>query len=102
MSNLEYQLREAMRAAVVDAEPRGEVMELVRRRYRRRNMRIAAVSALALATAVAAVPLAGAWRGGGPPAHRPPPQGRLVPGGGRLHLPSGRGVRGAYPGGRVF
>src|SRR5258707_11567530 len=88
MSNLEYQLREAMRAAVVDAEPRGEVMELVRRRYRRRNMRIAAVSALALATAVAAVPLADAWRGGGPPAHPHSPAVRLFPGGGRILLRS--------------
>jgi len=101
MSNLEYQLREAMRAAVVDAEPRGEVMELVRRRYRRRNRRIAAVSALALATVVAAVPLAGAWRGGGPPAHRHSPDVRLFPGGGRILLRSDGKLRWLYPDGRI-
>ncbi len=84
MSNLEYQLREAMRAAVVDAEPRGEVMELVRRRYRRRNMRIAAV-----------------WRGGGPPAHRHSPDVRLFPGGGRILLRSDGELRWLYPDGRI-
>jgi len=67
MSDLERQLRDAMRTAVADAQPPPSVMEAVRRRYRRRNIWLAGASVLALAILAAAVPVAGALRGGGGP-----------------------------------
>jgi len=102
MSDFERQLREVMDAAVADAQPPSDVMELVRRRHRRRNARLAGASAVALAVLVAAVPVAGALRGGGgPPAHRHGSSAPLFPGGGRI-LTDHRGVlEWLYPDGRT-
>ena len=101
MSDIETQLREAMRTAVADAQPPRAVMELVLRRHRRRNARLAAVSAIALAAVVAVVPLAGVLRGGtGRPAHRPA-SAPLFPGGGRLLFADGTGLAWLYPDGRT-
>lgn len=99
MANLERQLRAAMSAAVADAELRGDVMELVRRRHRRRTTRMVAVSAMVLAAAVAAVPLASTLRGGVGGAHRSRPV--LFPGGGRILLGSHGDLRWLYPDGRT-
>jgi len=65
MTDLEAELREAMRATVADARPPRDVMELLRRRRRRRNARLAAMSAAAAAAVVAAVPASVALLGGG-------------------------------------
>jgi hypothetical protein len=101
MNDIECRLREAMRAAVADAQPPRAVMERVLWRHRRRNARIAAVSAVALAVAVAVVPLAGVLRGGtGRPAHRPAAA-PLFPGGGRLLFADGAGLEWLYPDGRT-
>jgi hypothetical protein len=100
MTDLEQQLREVMDAAVADAEPRGDVMRLVRRRYRRRNMRMTAAVAVALAAIVAMVPLIGAVRGR-PPSRPPAPHVRLFPGGGRILLRSHGDLRWLYPDGQT-
>jgi hypothetical protein len=69
MTDLETELREAMRATVAGARPPRDVMELLlRRRRRRRTARLAAMSAAA-AVVVAAVPTSVALLdGGGRPA----------------------------------
>lgn len=56
MTDLETELGEAMRAAVADARPPRDVMELLRGRRRRHRTRQVAVSAAAAAVIVAAVP----------------------------------------------
>ncbi len=56
MTDLETELREAMRATVAGARPSRDLMELVRRRRRRHRTRQIAVSAAAAAVIVAAVP----------------------------------------------
>lgn len=102
MSEIETQLREAMRTAVADAQPPRAVMELVLRRHRRRNGRLVAASVIALAVAVAAVPLAGVLRSGaGRPAHRHAAAAPLFPGGGRLLFADGAGLEWLYPDGRT-
>ncbi len=66
MTDLETELREAMRATVAGTRPPRDVMELLlRRRRRRRNARLAAISAAAAAVVVAAVPTSVALLGGG-------------------------------------
>jgi hypothetical protein len=102
MSDIETQLREAMRTAVADAQPPRMVMELVLRRHRRRNGRLAAASVIALAAVAAAVPLAGVLRSGaGRPAHRHAATAPLFPGGGRLLFADGTGLEWLYPDGRT-
>jgi Sigma-70 region 2 len=102
MTDIEWQLREAMRAAVADAQPPGAVMELVLRRHRRRNARLAAAIAIALAVVVAAVPVASALRGSaGQPANVPASAAPLFPGGGRLLFADGAGLEWLYPDGRT-
>ena len=76
MTDLEAELREAMRATVADARPPRDVMELFHRRRRRRNARLAAMSAAAAAVVVAAVPTSVALLGG---------SGRPAPGGPAPH-----------------
>jgi len=56
VTDLETELREAMRATVAGARPPRDLVELVRRRRRRRSTRQVAVSAAAAAVIVAAVP----------------------------------------------
>jgi hypothetical protein len=69
VTDLETELREAMRATVAGARPPRDLMELVRRRRRRRRARQVAVSAAAAAVIVAVVPTSLALlRGGGRPA----------------------------------
>jgi hypothetical protein len=108
MSDIERQLREAMSAAVADAQPPRAVMELVRRRHRRRNTRVATAGVAILAVVVAAVPVASALLGGGRPAHRPASAAALFPGGGRILFADPAGQQGLgsrlewlYPDGRT-
>ena len=101
MSDIERQLREAMSAAVADAQPPSAVMELVRRRHRRRNARMAAASALALVVVIAAVPVASTLLGGGRPAHRSTSAAPLFAGGGRILLDRRGVLEWLYPDGRT-
>jgi len=102
MSDFESQLREAMSAAVADAQPPSAVMELVLRRHRRRNARVGGASAVALAVLVAVVPVASALRGGGgQPAHRRASAALLFPGGGRILLHRRGILEWLYPDGRT-
>lgn len=100
MTDLERELRDAMSAAVADAEPRGDVMELVRQRHRQRSRRMLAVGAIVFAVIAAAVPSIGHVRRG-PPTHEPAPRVRLFPGGGRILLESHGDLRWLYPDGRT-
>jgi hypothetical protein len=102
MTNFEQQLRDAMRAAVAGAQPPDSVMEKVRRRYRRRNARLAAASVAALAFLVAVVPVASALSGGdGRPAHGRTSGAPLFPGGGRLLLDRRGTLEWLYPDGKT-
>ncbi len=102
MSNFERQLRDAMRSAVADAQPPHSVMESVRRRYRRRNARLVATSAVALVVLVAVLPVASALRGGGGlPAHSHTSSAPLFPGGGRILLDRRGVLEWLYPDGRT-
>ena len=102
MSDFERQLREAMSAAVADAQPPSAMMELVRRRHRRHMRRVAAASAVALAVVVAVVPVVSALRGGGgQPAHRRASAAPLFPGGGRILLDRRGVLEWLYPDGRT-
>jgi hypothetical protein len=102
MNDFERQLRDAMRAAVADAQPPPAVMDSVRRRYRRRSIWLAAASTVTLAVLVAVVPVAGAvGGGGGRPAHGRAPGAPLFPGGGRLLLDRQGVLEWLYPDGRT-
>ena len=101
MSDFESQLREAMNAAVADAEPPRPVLELVRRRYRRRNAWSAVAGALALAVTVAAVLAAGALRGESRPVHQATSGSVAFPGGGKILVATGAGLAWLYPDGRT-
>lgn len=100
MSDLEGRLREAMSAAVADAEPPSGLLDLVRRR-RRRTMRIAAASALALAVVVAAVPVGGAIWGRARPDHAAAPVIPDFPGGGRMLFATTGSLAWYYPDGHT-
>jgi hypothetical protein len=91
MNDIGSQLREAMSAAVADAEPPHSIMELVRRRYRRRNRRKAAVGALALSCAIAAVPVIGTLLGSTRHAPADATATPLFPGGDRILFSTGAG-----------
>jgi hypothetical protein len=73
MTDLEGRLKAAMSAAVADTEPAPHIMELVRRRYRRRTAWTAVGAAAVVAVIAAAVPGIAALRdsGLGPPAAVP-------------------------------
>lgn len=102
MTDFERQLRDAMRAAVADAQPPPSVMDSVRRRYRRRNIWLAAASVVTLGVLAAAVPVAGAVQGGGGrPAHGRTSGAPLFPGGGRLLLDRHGDLEWLYPDGRT-
>jgi hypothetical protein len=102
MSDFESQLRQAMSAAVADAQPPQAVMELVRRRNRRRNARLAVAGAVAIAVAVAVAPVVNALRsGGGRPAHGRTSGAPLFPGGGRILLRANGDLKWLYPDGRT-
>jgi len=102
MDDFEHRLRLAMRDGVADVRSPAGVMELVRRRYRRRNMRMAAATAVVLAVLIAIAPLASALRGRGTshPERRPALGLHLFPGGGRLLLAAAGSLRWLYPDGR--
>jgi hypothetical protein len=102
MNDFERQLRDAMRAAVADAQPPPAVMDSVRRRYRRRSIWLAAASTVTLAVLVAVVPVAGAvGGGGGRPAHGLASGAPLFPGCGRLLLDRQGVLEWLYPDGRT-
>jgi hypothetical protein len=102
MNDFECELREAMRAAVADAQPPPSVMESVRRRHRRRRIWLAAASLVAIAILVAVVPAVRAVGGGGVrPAHGRTSSGPLFPGGGRLLLYRHGALEWLYPDGRT-
>jgi len=101
MTDFESQLRDAMNAAVADAEPPRPVLELVRRRYRRRNGWSAVAGALALAVAVAAVLAAGALRDESRPVHQATSGSVAFPGGGKILVATGGGLAWLYPDGRT-
>lgn len=65
MNDFEDWLRETLDAAVADANPPKDVMQLVRRRHSQRGIRLAACTAAAVLFLAAAVPLARHWHGGG-------------------------------------
>src|SRR5262250_2491700 len=100
MNDFECELREAMRAAVADAQPPLSVMESVRWRHRRRKIWLTAASVVAIAILVAVVPAVGAMRGGGVrPAHGRTSGAPLFPGGGRLLLYRHGALEWLYPDG---
>lgn len=101
MSDLEEWLRTSMADAVADAEPPNELMELVRRRHRRRGARLRSAAAAIAVLLVAAFVMARAWPAGAPhQAGGGTSHARLFPGGGRLLSVTARGLAWFYPDGR--
>src|SRR5215469_1161784 len=100
MTEFEGQLSGALRTAVADAQPPPAVMAAVRRRYRRRNIWLAAVSAVTIALLASAIPIASALRGGGQTANGRSSAAPLFPGGGRLLLDIHGVLEWFYPDGR--
>jgi hypothetical protein len=110
MNDLEQRLRDAITASVEGAEPSFAVIEAVRRRHHRRLIRVAAAGGAAVAAIIATALFLGALHGR--PAH-PPPAAKttnpnpvkqsapLFPGGGRLLLADGQGLKWLYPDGRT-
>ena len=77
MSDFEQWVRTSMAAAVADAEPPDAVMELVRRRHRQHNARLAASVVAVAVLLIAAAPLARAWHRPDPATSRPVSGGTL-------------------------
>ncbi len=110
MNDLEQRLRDAITASVEGAEPSFAVIDAVRRRHHRRLIRVAAAGGAAVAAIIATALFLGAQHGR--PAH-PPPAAKttnpnpvkqsapLFPGGGRLLLADGQGLKWLYPDGRT-
>src|SRR5262249_21511078 len=102
MNDFEHQLRDAMRAAVADAQPPPALIDSVRGRHRRRSIWLAAASTVTLAVVVAVVPVAGAvGGGGGRTSHGRVSGAPLFPGGGRLLLDRQGVLQWLYPDGRT-
>src|SRR5215472_9061409 len=101
MDDFEIRLRQAMDAAVADAQPPPAVMELVRRRYRRRISSLAAAAAAVIIVIAVAVPVLSAVRSGqGRAGGARGSGGLLFPGGGRLLLATHGDLEWLYPDGR--
>jgi len=91
-----------MTAAVAECEPPRAIMELVRRRYRRRNRNIAAAGALTLAAAITVTAVTGAVGRQPSPVREHRAAGPLFPGGGRILFATAAGaLEWLYPDGRT-
>jgi hypothetical protein len=101
MTDFEHRLRAALTAVVEDAEPPRAVMDLVRRRYRRQNLRLlAGLITIAVLAASAALAVVEAKHRTAPVNRGPAPAPLLFPGGGRILFAQRGSLYWLYPDGR--
>jgi hypothetical protein len=101
MTDIERRLRAALDASVADAQLPMDAMNLVRRQHRRRHVRLAAASVLAVAAVIAVVVSVGPLRPGAD--HKPATTGAgsVFPGGGRILVADGSSLKWVNPDGQA-